>query len=66
MDLKEQEQKLINDLYIVKDKFIQLQEQAKFSIRKDVIKVALKDALNNNNTDYTSLSNAIKKIIEEL
>ena len=51
-DLKEQEQKLIDQLTIIKNAFIKNQQDLKFSIRKDIVAAQLKDLLENNPNFY--------------
>ena len=64
-DLKEQEQKLIDQLTIIKNAFIKNQQDLKFSIRKDIVAAQLKDLLENNPNFY-ELKSALETYIDNL
>ena len=64
-DLKEQEQKLIDQLTIIKNAFIKNQQDLKFSIRKDIVVAQLKDLLENNPNFY-ELKSALETYIDNL
>ena len=63
--LKEQEQKLIENLLIVKEDYQKTKEQLALSIRKDVLLVELKDIIIQNK-DYESLKNSLEYYIKNL
>lgn len=65
LDLKKQEEDLVNNLILVKNEYIKMKEQLAISLRKDILLVELKDMLNNN-TDFFSLKNAIEEYISKL
>ena len=64
-DLKEQEQKLIDQLTVIKNAFIKNQQDLKFSIRKDIVAAQLKDLLENNPNFY-ELKSALETYIDNL
>lgn len=64
-NLKEQEQKLIDQLTIVKNAFIKNQQDLKFSIRKDIVAAQLRDLLENNPNFY-ELKSALETYIDNL
>ena len=64
-DLKEQEQKLIDQLTIIKNAFIKNQQDLKFSIRKDIVAAQLRDLLENNPNFY-ELKSALETYIDNL
>ena len=64
-DLKEQEQKLIDQLTIIKNAFIKNQQDLKFSIRKDIVAAQLKDLLETNPNFY-ELKSALEAYIDNL
>ena len=64
-NLKEQEQKLIDQLTIVKNAFIKNQQDLKFSIRKDIVAAQLRDLLENNPNFY-ELKSALETYIDKL
>lgn len=64
-NLKNQEQKLVENLLLVKEDYIKTKEVLAISIRKDVLLVELKDMLNMN-TDFYSLKTALEDYIEKL
>lgn len=64
-DLKEQEQKLIDQLTIIKNAFIKNQQDLKLSIRKDIVAAQLKDLLENNPNFY-ELKSALETYIDNL
>ena len=64
-DLKEQEQKLIDQLTIIKNAFIKNQQDLKLSIRKDIVVAQLKDLLENNPNFY-ELKSALETYIDNL
>ena len=64
-DLKEQEQKLIDQLTIIKNAFIKNQQDLKFSIRKDIVAAQLRDLLENNPNFY-ELKSALEIYIDNL
>lgn len=53
----------VNKLSLVRDDYIATKNELHNSIRKDIVKVELKDAINSTQ-DYTTLKNAIEKLIE--
>lgn len=63
--MDEQVNKLLMNLKLVKDEFIRCKQELAVSIRKDVIRVQLKDCLENNK-NYDDLKFAIENIIESL
>lgn len=64
-DLKEQEQKLIDQLTLIKNAFIKNQQDLKFSIRKDIVAAQLRDLLENNPNFY-ELKSALETYIDNL
>ena len=64
-EVTEQENKLVEQLNLVKEKFIKDIKELEVSIRKDVVAVQLKDIIKNNN-DYESLKFNIEKYIDTL
>lgn len=56
---------LIKQLEQVKEEYIKMKNELEVSIRKDQIKVELKDILQNN-TDYDSLKENLTKYINNL
>ena len=63
--MDEQVNKLLDSLKLVKDEFIRCKQELAVSVRKDVIRVQLKDCLENNNS-YDDLKIAIGAIIDNL
>lgn len=57
--------KLIEQLEIVRDEYIKMKNELEVSIRKDNLKVELKDILKNN-TDYESLYKALNNYINKI
>ena len=64
-NMNEQETKLIEQLNLVKEKFIKNIEELEVSIRKDVVAIQLKDILKNNN-NFENLKIAIENYINTL
>ena len=64
-DLQEQEQKLIDQLTLIKNAFIKNQQDLKFSIRKDIVAAQLRDLLENNPNFY-ELKSALEAYIDNL
>ena len=64
-NLKEQAQKMVDQLMLVKDEFIKTKDELVVSIRKDIVVAELRDMLDRH-TDYNALSNALKIYIENL
>lgn len=64
-NIKEQEQKLIEQLGLVKEQFIKNQTELNLSIRKDIVAAELKDILTNN-PDFYSLKGALESYISNL
>lgn len=64
-NLKEQIQKVVDQLTIVKNEFIKNKEELAVSIRKDVVVAELRGLLDIHK-DYNSLCNAIRVYIENL
>lgn len=64
-NLKEQAQKIIDQLMLVKDEFIKSKDELAVSIRKDVVVAELRSLLEVHK-DYNSLSNALKLYIENM
>lgn len=56
---------LVKGLTIVKEEFFKNKEELKFSKRKDIVAVELKNILNSN-CDYNSLKTAIQTYIDDL
>lgn len=56
---------IIEKLLLVKDEYIKTKDELALSIRKDVVKVELKDILISNAT-YPELKSAIENYIEKL
>ena len=63
--LKATAEKVIEQLTAVKEEFIKNKEELALSIRRDIVKVELK-ALLNENTDYSSLKNALENYIDTM
>lgn len=63
--LKEQAQKVVDQLMLVKSEFIKNKEELAVSVRKDVVVAELRQLLASNK-DYTSLSNELKAYIDNL
>ena len=64
-NLKEQAQKIIEQLTLIKEEFIKAKDELAVSVRKDIIVAELRSLLEIH-TDYDSLSNALKVYIENL
>lgn len=64
-EITDQENKLVEQLNLVKEKFLKNMEELEVSIRKDVVAVQLKDILKNNN-NYEDLKLNIEKYIDTL
>ena len=62
---KEQAQKVVDQLTLVKNEFIKNKEELAVSIRKDVVVAELRNILSAND-DYTSLSNELNAYIDNL
>lgn len=64
-NLEEQGQKLIEQLSVVRNAFIDTQKELAFSIRKDVVAAELRDMLDNNPNFY-ELKTALESYIDNL
>ena len=62
---KEQAQKVVEQLTLVKNEFIKNKEELAVSIRKDIVATELRHILVSNN-DFMSLSEAINNYIDSL
>ncbi len=56
---------IIEKLLLVKDDYIKTKDELAISIRKDLVKIELKDILSTNGT-YPELKSAIENYIEKL
>ena len=64
-EIQKQEQKLIENLLLVKEDYIKCKDLLAVSIRKDLLLIELKDMLINN-VDFFSLKAALEEYIEKI
>ena len=63
--LKEQAQKMVEQLTMIRDDYIKTKQELSFTIRKDEVAVELKDILNNSNS-FEDLKQNIQNYINKL